>query len=389
MRGRVFIVAAVLLAAGLLATAGDAQQATTDDRQRLIQAKQQAAVAQARAEQLENAASGERSAADQARAQEAALGARVTAAAAGLAAAQARATLVDRLLAAQRARLGVAQMPIARLLAALESLAGRPTVVAIAQPGSVDDLIHVRAVLGTALPVVQARTADVRAELATTRVLQASAALAAQALLDGRATLERDRTALAVLEADHRRRAATLGRTAIGESDRALALGEHARDLVDRMEESDTAVATAADLARLAGPLPRPGTSVEPAASGTDAYRLPVAGRLVTGLAEVSANGVRSRGLTFAVAPAATVTAPAAGIVRYARRFRDYGTIVIIDHGDGWTSLLTGLASIRVEPGTRVAAGAVIGTAAPGEDARITVELRRRGRPVDIAALIG
>uniref|UniRef100_UPI0015777004 murein hydrolase activator EnvC family protein n=1 Tax=Sphingomonas bacterium TaxID=1895847 RepID=UPI0015777004 len=311
------------------------------------------------------------------------------AAEAGLAAAQARATLVDRLLEAQRARLGVAQMPIARLLAALESLAGRPTVVAIAQPGSVDDLIHVRAVLGTALPDVQARTVDMRAELATTRALQASALLAAQASQDSRAALERDRTALAVLEAQHRQRATALGRTAIGESDRALALGERARDLVDRVQESDTAVATAADLMRLDGPRPRPGAPATSTTSVTDAYRLPVAGRLVTGLAEVSNNGVRSRGLTFAVAPAAIVRAPAAGTIRYARRFRGYGTIVIIDHGNGWTSLITGLGSVDVAPGMRVAADAPIGRAAMGEDSRIAVELRRRGRPVDIAALIG
>ncbi|WP_375394236.1 murein hydrolase activator EnvC family protein [uncultured Sphingomonas sp.] len=384
MRGRIIIVAAGLLAAG-----SGAQQTAGDDRRRLILAKQQAAVAQARATQLEQAASGERSAADSARAQEAVLGARVRAAEAGLAAAQARAALVDRLLEAQRARLGVAQMPIARLLAALESLAGGPTVVAIAQPGSVDDLIHVRAVLGTALPNVQARTADMRTEVATTRALQASALLAAQASQDSRAALERDRTALAVLGAQHRQRATALGRTAIGESDRALALGEQARDLVDRMQESDTAVATAAQLMRLDGPRPRPGTPATSTTSVTDAYRLPVAGRLVTGLAEISNNGVRSRGLTFAVASAAMVRVPAAGTIRYARRFRDYGTIVIIDHGDGWTSLVTGLGSVDVAPGMRVAVGAPIGRAATGEEPRIAVELRRRGRPVDIAALIG
>ena len=261
--------------------------------------------------------------------------------------------------------------------------------MAVAQPGSVDDLIHVRAVLGTALPVVQARTADVRAELATTRALQASAALAAQALSDGRATLEHDRTALAVLEADHRQRATALGRTAIGESDRALALGERARDLVDRLEESDSAITTAADLARLSGPVPRPGTPAVRAQPFAQIYRLPVGGRLVTGLAEVSANGVRSRGLTFAVPSAAVVTAPAAGTVRYARRFRDYGLIVIIDHGDGWTSLLTGLGTASVSAGMPVAADAPIGTATTGEEAHVTVELRRRGRPVDIGALIG
>ena len=385
MRGRIISVAA----AGLLAASSGAQQTPIDDRQRLIQAKAQADVAQARAAKLEQAAAGERGAAEQARAQEAALTARVSAAAAGLAAAQARALLVDRLLVAQRARLGIAQMPIARLLAALESLAGRPTIVAVAQPGSVDDLIHVRAVLGTALPVVQRRTADVRAELATTRTLQASALLAAQALRDGRARLERDRTALAMLEASHRQRATALGRTAIGESDRALALGERARDLVDKMEESDTAVATAADLAKFDGPLLRPGPSGIVGSSVTDAYRLPVGGRLVTGLAELSGNGVRSRGLTFAVTASAPVVAPAAGIVRYARPFRDYGTIVIIDHGDGWSSLVTGLAAATVSPGAHVAAGAPIGVAAMGDDPRVTIELRRRGQPVDIAALIG
>ena len=112
------------------------------------------------------------------------------------------------------------------------------------------------------------------------------------------------------------------------------------------MEESGQAEATAADLATLAGPLPRPlasgSASPERVAS---AYRLPVAGRLHTGLGEISPSGVRSRGLSFAVAPGASVQAPADGIVRYARPFRSYGTVVILDHGSGWTSLVSGLAA--------------------------------------------
>ncbi|MEG8018236.1 murein hydrolase activator EnvC family protein [Sphingomonas sp. LR55] len=110
-------------------------------------------------------------------------------------------------------------------------------------------------------------------------------------------------------------------------------------------------------------------------------------GRLVTGFDEISDSGVRSRGLTFATAPA-RVVAPAAGTIRYARRFRDYGVIVIIDHADGWTSLVTGLAATSAKPGDRVTMGAPLGTA-PREDSRITVELRRQGRPVDVASLIG
>jgi septal ring factor EnvC (AmiA/AmiB activator) len=123
-------------------------------------------------------------------------------------------------------------------------------------------------------------------------------------------------------------------------------------------------------------------------------YRTPVRGTLVTGFDELSDSGVRSRGLTFETAPRARVVAPAAGTVRYARRFRDYGLIIIIDHADGWTSLVTGLAATPLRPGDRIAMGAPIGLA-PREDSprddvpRITVELRRRGRPVDAASLMG
>ncbi len=374
------------MAAGLTAQTGAPE--ISREQQRLVDAKRGAAIAASRAARLAAAAAEERNAADRARREEQALAARVTAAEANLATASARVVLVERLLSDQRARLGRAQAPVARLLAALESLARRPTIVAVAQPGSVDDLVHVRAVLGSALPVVRQRTATVRAELAETHRLQASATLAARALADGRTRLETDRLALARLEASHRQRSQRLGRGALDESDRALALGERARDLVDGMAQTSDAKATAASLITLAGPSPRPlapGIIPPPRPSGV--YRSPVAGKLVTGFDEVSEAGVRSRGLTFATAPRARVVAPAAGTVRYARRFRDYGTIVIIDHADGWTSLVTGLAATTARPGERVAMGTAIGTAA-AEDPRVTVELRRRGRPVDAAALI-
>ena len=367
-------------------------QPVVDQRQRLVAAKRDAVIATRRAEALARDAAAERNAADNARAEEAALAARVRAAEANLAAARARQAIVTRLLADQQTTLATKQAPVARLLAALTALARRPAVVAIAQPGSIDDLVHVRAVLGGALPLVQQRTDGVRRQIARTRGLERDAAVAAAALRRGRAQLETDRVALATLEAAHRRRASALGRHAISEEDRALALGERARDLVESLGDDAVAQATAADLAALPGPLPRPlapGTRVPGPVPAAGASRLPVRGRLVTGTGEISDAGVRSRGLTFAVAAGAPVVAPAGGVVRYAKAYRGYGTIVILDHGDGWTSLVTGLAAAGVRPGERIAAGASLGRAAGGEEPRITVELRRRGRPVDIAALLG
>lgn len=365
-------------------------QSLADQRQRLVSAKRDAAIANRRAEALARQAVAERDAADKARTEEAALTARVDAAQANLVAAHARQAIVGRLLAGQQDRLGMQQAPVTRLLAALVALARRPTVVAIAQPGSIDDLVHVRAVLGGALPVVRARTDAVRRSIERTRALRDSAARAATALRDSRAALEADRVALARLEAAHRQRSQALGRNAIGESDRALALGERARDLVEALDEGGVAQATAAELKALEGPVPRPlapGAVPRPAVPGV--YRLPVTGRVVAGFGEISDTGVRSRGVTLAVAAGTPVFAPAAGLVRYARPFRGYGDIVILDHGDGWMSLVSGLGAMHVAAGQRVPSGATLGRAAKGEDPRVTVELRRHGRPMDIAALLG
>lgn len=361
-----------------------------DERRRLHAAEHDAAAARARAAALTARAGNERDAAAAVRTEQAAMQARIVAAEADIAAAAARRAIVVQLLDRQRARLGAAQMPVAELLAALQAMARRPAIVAMAQPGSVDDLVHVRAALGGTLPLVHARTDAIRQELAQTRALIAEMAQAERALGEGRVQLERQRGALAALEARHRAVAASLDRSAIDESDRALALGERARDLVDRMTEAGMAAATGADLAALDGPQPRPlaPDAVLPAPIA-GRYRLPVAGRVETGFGELSDAGVRARGLTLAPAPGAAVAAPAAGVVRYAARFRDYGVIIIIDHGDGWTSLVAGLGDATVRPGAAVRQGALVGHAGSGDDPRVTVELRRRGRPVDIAALIG
>ncbi len=187
-------------------------------------------------------------------------------------------------------------------------------------------------------------------------------------------------------------RSQQLDRNAMVESDRSLALGEQARDLIDQMETMGQAAQTAADLQSLPGPLPRPPQPGETAASASSKpapYRLPVAGQVVTGMGELSATGVRARGITLACAAGAEVVAPAGGRVLYAAPFRDYGTIVIIDHGKGWTSLITGFERLAVRRGDSVQQGARIGWALGGGAPRLTVELRRRGQPMDLSRLLG
>ena len=167
-----------------------------------------------------------------------------------------------------------------------------------------------------------------RADLNNTRRLRADAALAARSLTEGRRRLETNRIALARLEADHRLKSQDLSRSALAESDRAIGLGERARDLVDNMQETTNAGATATALTALSGPLPRPGEASDPALSwtgGTAPYRVPVTGKLVTGFGEVSSDaGVTSRGLTWVVA-GAPISPRQPPVRSFAGPFRDYG----------------------------------------------------------------
>ncbi|MCP3730471.1 peptidoglycan DD-metalloendopeptidase family protein [Sphingomonas sp. MG17] len=366
----------------------------TDQRTQLASANKAAQDADARARSLQTAAASERDEAKRARTREAAVAARIQAAEAQIAAARARIDIVDRMLGLQRVRLAEQQGPVARLIAALQSLARRPALLGLVQPGSTADIVHVRAALSAVAPVVHARTGEIRAEVERTRRLRDGAQLAERSLSDGRARLQNERLALVKMEAEHSLRSADYRRGAMFESDRALALGEQARDLVDLMDTMGAAAETRAALESLPGPLPRPGVEGAEApapvtrSAAPPPYRLPVAGQVVTGLGELSAEGVRSRGLTLATWPGAQVVAPTGGRVIYAGRFRRYRNIVILDHGAGWTSLVAGLDRVLVRVGDQLVQGSSLGRAPQGDAPRVMVELRRQGRPVDLAQLL-
>ena len=108
----------------------------------------------------------------------------------------------------------------------------------------------------------------------------------------------------------------------------------------------------------------------------------------MTGLGEDSETGMRARGLTIATRSGAQVVAPTSGRILFAGPFRGYGNIVVIDHGLGWTTVLTSLAALDVKVGDLVDSGSPIGRAGTDRPT-VTVELRRRGTPVDIAKLAG
>ena len=378
---------AALLGAGLAA----AEPRAVSEAAAMILARREAAEATRRSAGLEREAARATSEAARARAQAEAVAARIQAAEADITAAEARIRLIENRRAEQRARLAERQAPLVRLTAALQSLARRPSALALVRPGSVEDVIRTRSLLATTMPVIRARTAEIRREIARGEQLRRQAERAVASLVGSQDELRRQRGALAQLEARERQRSQSLTETAITETDRALAFGEEARDIGARLSSRQSEARTQRMLAGLPGPVPRPPIAqpASPIPSGPrlPGYQLPVAGRLVTGTGEISDAGVHARGLTLEANGASEVVAPAAGRVAYAGRFRGYGEIVIIDHGGGWTSLVTNLAERSVEAGAAVEAGTAIGRTAPARS-RVSVELRLEGRPVPITPML-
>lgn len=95
--------------------------------------------------------------------------------------------------------------------------------------------------------------------------------------------------------------------------------------------------------------------------------------------------GPQDRGVTIEPRLGQAVTAPADGRVAFAGSFRSYGLLLIIDHGDGYHTVLSGMSRLTVSVDQRVRAGDPVATFGNAGEARprLYVELRRNGRPVN------
>lgn len=88
----------------------------------------------------------------------------------------------------------------------------------------------------------------------------------------------------------------------------------------------------------------------------------------------------------------APVRAVATGRVVHAGWFKGYGNLVIVDHGEGYHSLVAHLATMQTAMGEEVEAGAVLGTVGDSgslKGAYLYFEIRERGRPVDPRPWLG
>ena len=109
----------------------------------------------------------------------------------------------------------------------------------------------------------------------------------------------------------------------------------------------------------------------------------PCAGPVVTEYGQAISNGVTSKGIIYKTRPMAQVIAPYDGTVIFSGPFKGYGNIIIVEHGDGYLSLLAGLGDIDCEVGQMLLAGEPVGTMPQGNDTKLYLEIRKNRQPIN------
>lgn len=110
----------------------------------------------------------------------------------------------------------------------------------------------------------------------------------------------------------------------------------------------------------------------------------PVGGAISGRFGQARPGGGTWKGVFFSTG-SAPVQSIAGGTVAYAGALSGYGNMVVLDHGDGYVSVYSGLSSIAVVGGGSVGAGRTIGTSGslPTGEQGLYLEIRYRRQPMN------
>ena len=110
----------------------------------------------------------------------------------------------------------------------------------------------------------------------------------------------------------------------------------------------------------------------------------PVSGTLAGLFGQDRGDGEVWKGVFYQTTPAA-VSSIAAGTVTYADELEGFGKVIVIDHGDGYISIYSGLSEIEVAKGYAVAAGSRLGVSGtlPSGMEGLYLEVRYNGQTMN------
>jgi septal ring factor EnvC (AmiA/AmiB activator) len=196
--------------------------------------------------------------------------------------------------------------------------------------------------------------------------------------------LEKQRGNFAAVEKKHRREMEQLDKLLRARASQNETLRARQYELQKQLSDLSK---QAKNLSELADKVVVPRASApERRASNSRRLRFPVSGMLLLRFGDLNAAEMRSDGWRVRSNSAAVVAAPADGAIKFASDFGRYGFVVMLDHGDGYISVMTGLGGVDVMVGQEVLAGEPVGRM-PVSSPELYLELRHGARAVDPARM--
>lgn len=305
------------------------------------------------------------------------------------------------------AQLGANRSQLAGVLVALQKMVQFPPEALLAMPSSPDDLVRSAILLRAVVPEIDRRATRIRLDLQSLADTREKTADERLNLNSAAQDLDRQRAEIRQLMADRRRlldKTLAEERRAAERVARLAAKAENLKDLMARLEEqreADERQAARAEAEAKANAKEqadrvraetqrqaRIAATVSPSVSITSRrgrLPLPVIGDLIGRYGENLPTGLSRKGIDIAARGGAQVIATYDGKIAFAGKFRGYGQLLIIDHGDGYHTLLAGMARIDMAVGQHVSTGEPVGLMGSdgGDRPVLYVELRRKGQPIN------
>ncbi|MBR1944876.1 MAG: peptidoglycan DD-metalloendopeptidase family protein [Alphaproteobacteria bacterium] len=276
-------------------------------------------------------------------------------------------------------RLDIRKAQRMHVLAALQSLAFKPTEALLAQPLAPQDTLRSALLLREAVPRLEYSTEGLRKDL--NRIASLTTAIRAQyAQIKTMAKrLDDKRRDMNKLIEKKSQLQTAFASESTRAKDRAENLAKQAGDLKELLAKLEADSRKRAAVSKKQE-IP---TGAFMSAKGHIPY--PVKGNVIKKFGELTETGISSKGIMIATRANAQVISPYDGTVLFAGPFRGYGQLVIIEHGDGYHTLLAGIGRLDTSVGQSLLAGEPVGIMVAETKPTLYIELRKNGQPINPA----
>ncbi len=283
-------------------------------------------------------------------------------------------------------RLKQRQSQLVGMMGALQKMAVNPPETLFFQANDPIRTLRSSLLLKEGRAPLQAQTEKLRRDLDTLGSLQAALRaqasqikLASQRLEDEKSRMEKLMKQKFILQTHFETES-------LQAKQKSIELGKQAKDLQDLLQRLDRERRKTLSVANKHKPvfsIPMPARNDSAFYKSKGNLPLPARGRITQNYGAPLESGLTAKGMTLQTRNGAQIVAPFDGTILFAGPFKSYGNLLIVEHGDGYHSLLAGLGTIDVNVDQNILTGEPVGKMSTTGIQKLYIEFRKDGQPID------